>query len=117
MIAPFGLSRRIIVVTLSSAIVAAGIAWLSVQAKNTPEPSPQGTSIVATENYLFSSNAISVGERISVDQFESVEMRPDQAGANLLLDSAKHRTALADLSAHRSIPMGTPFLTSDLETI
>lgn len=117
MIAPFGLSWRIIMVTLCSAAVAAGIAWLSVQADHAPEPSPAGASVVATRSYLFSSDAILAGARLSDDLFKSVEMRPDQAGANLLLDSAQNRAALTQLAAHRPIPMGTPFLTSDLEAI
>ena len=67
--------------------------------------------------FLFATTEIEVGDEITIESFEAVEMPAAQTGGNLLLDTAENRMGLTRRISHRSIPIGTPFIKSDLEAI
>jgi pilus assembly protein CpaB len=114
-------SARTLVVVITSFVLAGGVAWVGVQANNAPEPLPVSQPIAPpappSETYLFANAVIEQGGVISAGQLKSVEMQIDQAGENLIEDSSENRSALIQLTANRMIPMGTPFVKSDLQPV
>ncbi|MFG6547306.1 Flp pilus assembly protein CpaB [Sulfitobacter sp. 1A10445] len=111
---------RIFYVIISSLTLACGMAWVSVQANNSPEPPPipeiatNTPPITPTKQYLFAAREIETGHSISPDIIGSQEIEVSQASDNLILDTPENRSALTALLASRAIPMNTPFVSTDL---
>ncbi|MCZ4351628.1 Flp pilus assembly protein CpaB [Roseovarius aestuarii] len=114
-------SWRIVIVALISVALASGVAWVNIRAKNEPALPPakmlSNSSLVSMRPFLFAASPIESGDEITVESFETVEMHAEQAGENLLLDTSENRMGLIRRTSHRSIPMGTPFIKSDLVAI
>ena len=111
---------RNFVVIFTSLTIASGVAWVGVQANNTPEPTPPMAvaatvvPVVPKEAYLFSNQTIELGASISADILIPVKMEIDQAGKDLIADTPENREALVKVSTNRTIPGGTPFVKADL---
>lgn len=111
---------RTFIVIFTSLAIASGVAWVGVQANNTPEPT--GPTAVAAavipvapkEAYLFSNRTIESGGPISDEILIPVEIETEQAGKDLIVDTPENRAVLIKASANRIIPGGTPFVKTDL---
>ena len=111
---------RTFAVILISFAIASGVAWVGVQANNTPEPTPPKAvaatvvPVVPKEAYLFSNQTIELGTSISADILIPVEIETEQAGKELIIDTPENRAVLIKATANRIIPGGTPFVKADL---
>ncbi|UFF04221.1 Flp pilus assembly protein CpaB [Pseudosulfitobacter pseudonitzschiae] len=111
---------RVFVVIFTSLAIASGVAWVGVQANNTPEPTPPRSvaatvvPVVPKEAYLFSNQTIELGASISADTLIPVKMEIDQAGKDLIADTPENRDALVKVATNRTIPASTPFVKADL---
>ncbi|UFE44497.1 RcpC/CpaB family pilus assembly protein (plasmid) [Pseudosulfitobacter pseudonitzschiae] len=111
---------RTFTVILISLVLASGVAWVGVQANNTPEPTPPRSvaatvvPVVPKEAYLFSNQTIELGASISADTLIPVKMEIDQAGKDLIADTPENRDALVKVATNRTIPASTPFVKADL---
>ncbi len=113
-----GLTGRMALVLLSSALLAGVVVWFGGRPRaetttQAAQPLPQPR--VETGRILVSSRTILAGERITPEGYRFIDMSLDQRSDSLLADTPAHRAALSALIAPRVIPAGTAFVLSDLE--
>lgn len=89
----------------------------AIQARPSPDVTAQAAAppAAATISILSTTDTIEAGSRIAPDSITQITMIQSPGTRDLVSDTAENRQALSDMVAHRTIPVGTPFVISDLK--
>ncbi|MBO9432443.1 Flp pilus assembly protein CpaB [Sulfitobacter sp. R18_1] len=110
--------RRVVLVLLTSAVLAVAVTWVSIRPESQPaSPSPGEVAVVnemPSIAVLGASKLILKDTDLSLDLIEGIDIPANFITPDFTLDSEINRKRLSGLRAEREIQAGSPIKTSDL---